>query len=67
MEPPNAYAERPEAILYRPETGLHIDRGNRNELVELAGCRRRAWRRAPAVEVAHGRPERIAEASQSLA
>src|SRR6266853_538232 len=52
---------------YRPETGQHIDRGNRNELVELARCRRRAWRRAPAVEEARGRRERIAEASQSLA
>src|SRR3974390_1529980 len=67
MEPPNANAERIEPISYRPETGQHTDCGNRNELVELAGCRHRAWRRAPAVEEAHGRRERIAEASQSLA
>ena len=67
MEPPNANPERPEPILYRPETGQHTDRGDRNELVELAGCRHRAWRRALAVEEARGRRERIAEASQSLA
>src|SRR5258708_3250390 len=64
---PDAHAERPEPIPYRPETGQHIDRGNRNELVELARCRHRAWRRAPAVKEARGRRERIAEASQSLA
>src|SRR6266404_4684700 len=65
MEPPNAHAERPEPIPYRPETGQHIDRGNRNELVELARCRRRAWRRAPAVEEARGRRERIAVAFEA--
>src|SRR5258705_9614684 len=67
MEPPNAHAERPEPIPYRPETGQHIDRGNRNELVELARCRYSAWRRAPAVEEARGRRERIAEAAASMA
>src|SRR5260370_38144262 len=67
MEPPNAKAERPEQIPYRPETGQHTDRGDRNEFVELARCRYRAWRRAPAAEEACGRRERIAEAAQSLA
>src|SRR6516165_9547993 len=59
--PQNANAERIEPISYRPETGRHTDCGDRNELVELAGRRHRSWRRAPAVEEAHGRPERIAE------
>src|SRR5712664_1484382 len=64
---PNAKAERPEPIPYRPETGQHTDRGDRNEFVELARCRHRAWRRASAVEEAYSRRERIAEAAQSLA
>jgi hypothetical protein len=64
---PNAKAERPEPIPYRPETGQHTDRGDRNEFVELARCRHRAWRRASAVEEACSRRERIAEAAQSLA
>src|SRR6266478_3213945 len=64
---PHANAERPEPIPYRPETGHHTDRGDRNELVKLARCRHRAWRQAPAIEEAPGRRERIAEASQSLA
>ena len=38
-----------------------------NEPVELAHCRHRAWRRAPAVEEARGRRERIAEISASMA
>src|SRR6266581_3844886 len=63
----NAKAERPEPIPYRPETGQHTDRGDRNEFVELARCRHRAWRRASAVEEACSRRERIAEAAQSLA
>src|SRR6266404_813895 len=64
---PNAKAERPEPIRYRPETGQHTDRSDRNEFAELARCRHRAWRRASAVEEACGRRERIAEAAQSLA
>src|ERR1700730_2558482 len=64
---PNAKAERPEPIPYRPETGQHTDRSDRNEFAELARCRHRAWRRASAVEEACGRRERIAEAAQSLA
>src|SRR5882762_11748035 len=43
MEAPNAKAERPEPIPYRPETGQHTDRSDRNEFVELARCRHRAW------------------------
>ena len=64
---PHAKAERPEPIPYRPETGQHTDRSDRNEFAELARCRHRAWRRASAVEEACGRRERIAEAAQSLA
>src|SRR5216684_5182127 len=62
--PPNAKAERPEPIPYRFETGQHTDRSDRNEFVELARCRHRAWRRASAVQEACGRRERIAEAAQ---
>src|SRR5260370_254206 len=64
---PDAHAERPEPIPYRPETRQHIDRGNRNELFELARCRHRAWRRAPAGKEARGPRERISETSQTLA
>src|SRR5882724_7479881 len=64
---PNAKAERPEPIPYRPETGQHTDRGDRNEFVELARCRHCAWHRAPTVEKARCRRERLAEAAQSLA
>src|SRR3981189_2957310 len=67
MEAPNAKAERPEPIPYRFGTGQHTDRSDRNEFVELARCRHRAWRRAPAVEEACGRRERIAEAVASVA
>src|ERR1700675_2141871 len=67
MEPPNAKAGRPEPIPYRSETRQHTDRGDRNELVELARCRHRAWSRASAVEEARGRRERVAEAIASLA
>src|ERR1700751_4875216 len=64
---PNAKAERPEPIPYRPEAGKHTDRSDRNEFAELARCRHRAWCRASTVEEACGRRERIAEAAQSLA
>jgi hypothetical protein len=57
---PNAKAERPELIPYA-ETGQHTDRGDRNEFVELARCRHRAWRRASAVEEACSRRECLAE------
>src|SRR3977135_3512072 len=67
MESPNAKAERPEPIPYRPETRQHADRGDRNELVELARCRPRAWRRASAVEEARGRREYVAQPIASLA
>src|SRR3979411_2231168 len=63
---PNAKAERPEPIPYRPETGQHTDRGDRNEFVELARCRHRAWRRASAVEEACSRRVSFAESSQTL-
>src|ERR1700736_744688 len=39
----------------------------RTEPVELARRRQRAWRRAPAVEEACGRRERIAEVAASMA
>src|SRR6266480_3603681 len=67
MESHNAKAERSESIPYRPETRQHADRGDRNEPVELARCRHRAWRRASAVEEACGRRECVAEAIVSLA
>src|SRR6516162_8243441 len=64
---PHAEVERPEPISHRPRTGRHADYGHRDEPVELARCRYRAWRRAPAVEKARGRRERIAEAAASMA
>src|SRR5437016_7942336 len=67
MESPNAKAERFQSIPYRPETRQHTYRGGGNELVELARCRHRAWRRASAVEEARGRRECVAEAIVSLA
>src|SRR6516162_8102921 len=67
MERPHAEVERPEPIPHRPRTGRHADCGHRDEPVELARCRYRAWRRAPAVEKARGRRERIAEAAASKA
>jgi len=58
--------QKPEPIPHRPETGQHTDRGDRNESVELARCRHRAWHQGSAVEEACSRRERIAEAAQSL-
>src|SRR6478672_853925 len=64
---PHAEVERPESIPHRPRTGRHVDCSHRDEPVELARCRYCAWRRAPAVEEARGRRERIAEAAASMA
>src|SRR5437016_4587784 len=64
---PHATAERFEQIPHNSRTRCNTDRGDRDGPVELAGRRYCAWRRAPAVEEARGRRERIAEAPQSLA
>src|SRR4249920_2374543 len=47
--------------------GRYADRRHRDESVELARCRYRAWRRAPAVEEARCRRGRIAKATASVA
>src|SRR6478735_257920 len=67
MEPPHAEVERSEPIPEPPRSGRHADRRSRTEPVELARRRHRAWRRAPAVEEARGRRERIAEVAASMA
>src|SRR5260370_17550330 len=57
---PHAEVRQPEPIPDHPRTWRYADRGHRDEPVELARCRYRAWGRAPAVEEAPNRPERIA-------
>src|SRR6266404_4433124 len=64
---PHAEVERPEPIPHASQTGWHANRRDRDEPFELARCRDCAWHRAPAVEEARGRRERLAEAAQSLA
>ena len=64
---PHAEVRRPEPIPDHPRTWRYADRGHRDEPVELARCRYRAWRRAPAVEEARNRRERIAETAASMA
>src|SRR5262249_1368206 len=49
------------------EPASTFDSGHRDEPVELARCRYRAWHRASAVEEAGGRRERITEAAASMA
>src|ERR1700737_3590152 len=49
------------------EAGRYADRRHRDESVELARCRYRAWRRTPAVEEARCRRDRIAKATASMA
>src|SRR6266851_445440 len=63
----HAEVERPEPIPEPSRSGRHADRRYRTEPVELARRRHRAWRRAPAVEEARGRRERIAEVAASMA
>src|SRR6185312_8757181 len=67
MERPHAKAEGFEQIPHNSRTRCNTDRGDRDEPVELAGRRYRAWHRAPAVEKARGRRERIAEVAASMA
>ena len=64
---PNAKAERPEPIPYRPETGQHTDRGDRDESIELACGWHRSWCRARAAEETGDRRARIAQAVEPLA
>src|ERR1700688_1592872 len=64
---PHAEARRPEPIPDHPRTWRHAYRGHRDEPVELARCRYCAWGRAPAVEEARNRRERIAETAASMA
>src|SRR5258707_9144243 len=52
---------------YPSRSRRHADCRHRDEPVELARCRHRAWRRAPAIEEARVRRERLAELAQSLA
>jgi hypothetical protein len=54
---PHAEVERPEPMPYDSRTGRHADRRRRDESVELARCRYRAWRRASTVEEARRRRE----------
>ena len=60
-------SKRSEPVPEPPRSGRHADRRNRTEPVELARRRHRAWRRAPAVEEARGRRERIAEVAALMA
>src|SRR4029077_29150 len=64
---PHAEVRRPEPIPDHPRTWRYADRSHRDEPVELARCRYRAWGRAPAVEEARNRRERIAETAASMA
>ena len=64
---PHAEVRRPEPIPDHPRTWRHAYRGHRDEPVELARCRYCAWGRAPAVEEARNRRERIAETAASMA
>src|SRR6516165_9298443 len=61
----HADVEQLESVPPRPRTSQHIDCGHRDEPVELARCRYRAWHRASAIEEAGG--QRITEAAASMA
>src|SRR5262249_43118790 len=59
--------ERSKPIPCPSQAGWHADRRHRDESVELARFQYRAWRRAPAVEEARCRRDRIAKATASMA
>src|SRR5262245_17323700 len=56
-EPMENADKRPEPITHSPRSGRHADRRDRDEPIQLARRRHRAWRRAPAVKEARGRRE----------
>src|SRR5712672_4608598 len=62
-----AKVERSKPIPCPSRAGRYADRRHRDESVELARCRYRAWRRTPAVEEARCRRDRIAKATASMA
>src|SRR3954463_15317104 len=64
---PHATAERLEPVTCCSEPGRHLNRGHRDEPIELARRRHRPWDRAPPAEEARARRGRPAGLARALA